>query len=229
MPAKDRSPTRHEWLVRLLGGVVAFWVWAAHRGNRWSRTGFEEVAEALAAGPVVIVLWHARLFMSAQHLSELRSFTILHDQAPAGRIAGACQRIYGMRAVTMGGRGPGAAANRAVIEGLRRGVPLALTADGPRGPAHICKAAPVDWARISGAPVFLYAAATTRQRRAKSWDSLLLPRLFGRGHAGFARWDRAVPKRASAEELEEIRQELEAALIAHQAGVDAKLGLPPGP
>jgi len=217
------------WLTGALARLLAGYIRLCHRTNRWTYEGFDEIARALETGPVIAVTWHSRLVMSPQHLSMLRPFTAVHDTSPAGRLAGACQARFGMEAVAMAKRGPVQAANRQALQNLRAGMPIALAADGPKGPAHHAKAAALGWARVSGVPIFVYAFGCTRGWRLSSWDRLLIPRLFGRGHASFARWESDIPRRAGSADIAALQTALSEALTAHQAAVDETLGMAPAP
>ena len=224
-----RRLERSDVLTRMLGGIVAAYAWICYRTIRWKWHGYEDLKSALAEGPVVLLVWHSRLMLCAPHLRVVPRFYTIHDEKPAGRLAGASQRYFGMRPIEMSTKGSNQTANREILKALKTGASVGLTVDGPRGPARVVKQAPLDWARISGAPVFLYAFSCTRQWRANSWDRLLVPRPFGRGCASVRRWDGAVPRRASEDEMAALRDRIGAALDAHQAEVDAAIGLPPGP
>lgn len=216
-------------LAGLLGRLAAGYVRACNRTVRWEKRGFDGIEAALADGPVILVMWHSRILMAPAHLEPLARFTTLRDPSPAGRVSGAMQARFGMAPVEMSAKASNQAASRAVLRRLRGGLSVGLTADGPLGPARVMKSAPLDWARVSGVPVFFYAFACTRARRLKTWDRMLLPRLFGRGHMAVARWDRDIPRQADAETLEALRLEMETALSAHQASVDEALGQDAGP
>ncbi len=224
-----RRLERSDTLAALLGGLAAGYVRLCQRTIRWETAGFDALSVALAEGPVIVVMWHSRLLLAPVQVGALAPFTTLRDPSPAGRLSAAMQTRLGMRPIEMAARGSNVGASRHVLRQLREGVSVGLTGDGPKGPARRLKLAPLDWARVSGAPVFLYAFSCTRQKRLNAWDAMLLPRPFGRGHAAVARWDADVPRRADADTMERLRGDLEAALTAHQARVDGALGLPPGP
>lgn len=221
----EQSQLLENLLARLVAGYVRLVGWTTH----WTREGFDELERAVAEGPVILVMWHSRLVMAAAHLEGVAVFSALRDPSPAGRLAGTMQSRFGMRPIGMATGASNRAASRAILKQLKEGVSIGLTGDGPKGPALKANAAPVDWARVTGAPVFFYAFSTTRQKRLKSWDQLLWPKLFGRGHVQVARWDVELPRRADDAEREALRKRLETDLSANQAATDTALGLPPGP
>ena len=103
---------------------------------------------------MVLLVWHSRLMLCAPHLRVVPRLYTIHDEKPAGRLAGASQWYFGMRPIEMSTKGSNQAANREILKALKTGASVGLTVDGPRGPARVVKQAPLDWARISGAPVF---------------------------------------------------------------------------
>jgi hypothetical protein len=80
-------------------------------------------------------------------------------------------------------------AARALLESARvisGGHDLAITPDGPRGPAKSFAAGPAIVAQRTGAPV-IGAAATARPAwRFKSWDSFMVPAPFARVHIAYS-------------------------------------------
>lgn len=206
---------RHPATAGGLGRGLAGWVRFCAAATRWERRGEEALAAALATGPVVLVLWHERLALAGVHWRpEWGPISALHTTRFAGRVAGAMQGRVGLSPIAMSSRGANLAASREVMRRLREGTSVALTADGPQGPARALKDAPLDWARATGRPVFVYAFAMTRQRRLPVWDRLVWPLPFGRGAAVWRPWRDDLPRRADAAATEGLRADLTATLNA---------------
>ena len=223
-----RRIERSETLAGLVGRLAAGYLRLCLRTIRWTEEGFGELRQAMAEGPVIVALWHSRILLGPAFLAPCGRVMSIGDPSPAGRVGGVVQARFGLHPVRMASGVSNRAASREVLRRLREGQSAALAADGPLGPAHEANAAPLDWARVAGATVFLFAFATTRQRRLDTWDRMLVPRPFGRGHARVARWEVDLPRRADAETLEALRRRLAEDLNAHQAETDAALGLSPG-
>ncbi len=68
----------------------------------------------------------------------------------------------------------------AMLEAMREGHDLALTVDGPRGPAGEVKAGAIFAASRSGCPVVPSALAYSREWRLNTWDRLRIPKPFSR-------------------------------------------------
>ena len=217
-------------VIRGVGGMAHAWLARCQRRTDWQVRGEEDLRAALARGPVLLVLRHSRLMLGPFHWPrDAADLSSLHDTSPIARIAGDTHRRCGLTPVAMSARLSNLAMSRMVMDRMRAGASIGITADGPLGPAGEINDPPLDWARITGAPVFFYAYSTEKQSRAKSWDKLLLPRPGGRGAVVFRAWEETMPRRADAAAREAARASLKAGLDATTAEADALLGLPPGP
>lgn len=207
----ERSPL----LIGLLARIMAGWLRLCDATTRWDRRGWDDLRAALARGPVVLILWHECSAYGMRHWpSHWGPITSLTDASPAGRVSGAVQARLGLRPIVMSARASNRAASREVMRRLAGGVSIGLTGDGPAGPARVLKDPGLDWARATGASVFLYAFACARQRRLGTWDRMIWPLPFTRGVAMFRRWDGSLPRRATTAEIEAARASAAAALTA---------------
>ena len=68
-----------------------------------------------------------------------------------------------------------------MLRWLKGGGGIAITPDGPRGPAEQLAEGAVMLAKVSKAPVLLVGLACRPVRRLKTWDQADLPLPFGRG------------------------------------------------
>lgn len=215
--------SRHPATIAIAAAPLALYLRLAALTGRWRVEGRGRLAAALREGPVVLVFWHERLVMGGAHWPfEVAPVAALHATGPIGRIAGRVQASFGVTAVAMAAGASGLATTRDVMRRLKAGRSVAVPADGPLGPARRVKDPAIDWARASGAPIFVYAWATRRERRLATWDRLALPRLFDKGSALFAAFDEPVPRRLDAEAREVLRAELTAALDRAVAEVEAR-------
>ena len=211
-------------LAWLLGGLVALWLRFCHATTRWDRRGDADITAALLTGPVVVILWHESVMMGVPHWSQ--SFgpaVILRDTSPAGRLSGAVQKHFGMQPFAMAPNAASISVLRDVLRLVKSGVTLGITADGPKGPVKVVKAAPLDWVKATGRPVFLYAFASSHSVRLGTWDRMVLPLPFGRGVSIYRAWDGTVPRRADAAMMTgiqaDIARQLDAALAEAEAAV----------
>jgi lysophospholipid acyltransferase (LPLAT)-like uncharacterized protein len=117
----------------------------------------------------------------------------------------------------------GAAEMRLVLKGLKDGVSIGISPDGPRGPARVAKVTPIQWARAAQVPVVVFTFAGSRYWAWKTWDRLHFPLPFGRLALVWREWERRVPERLSPSEAEALAAELGAFMDKVTAEADARV------
>lgn len=217
-----RRIEKSEFLAARLATLAGWYLAFCNRTTKWQIAGLDDLTAALQDGPVLLVMWHERSVMGALHWPvDVAPLSSLYDSSPIGRISGALQRRVGLHPIEMSRKRSNRAASRMVLKRVRDGVSIGMTGDGPLGPALQVNDATLEWARITGMPVFCYAFATTRGRRLKSWDRMLVPKPWGRGAYVFARFDRAVGRKPEPAELETLRQAIKKSLDQTKVDADA--------
>lgn len=223
-----RRIERSETLAALLATLAGSYLSWCQRTTKWQIEGLEPLKADLAKGPVLLVMWHGRSVMGALHWPVAAGpLSSLYDKSPIGRVSGALQRRVGLQAMEMSRKTANRAASREILKRVKAGVSIGMTGDGPLGPALVLKDAPLEWARVTGMPVYCYAFSTTRARRLSTWDSMLVPKLFGNGAYVFARCDIDLPRKADAAALDVARSQLQGALTAAAARADELAGVTP--
>lgn len=214
----------------ILSGLLATHLKFCLATTRWQTRGTDDLAEALKTGPVLLVLWHSRTMVAPIHWPhELANFTTLHDTSPVARLAGATQKWFGVTPIPMAAKAINTGGSRQILRNFKAGNSVGMAADGPRGPARKMKDAPLEWARITGAPVFFYAFSMRRHKQLSSWDRMMFPLPFTRGAYVYRRWQKDVPRRIEKSQRAGLRREMAAALDAVQIEADAMIGLEPRP
>jgi lysophospholipid acyltransferase (LPLAT)-like uncharacterized protein len=213
-------------VTAVLAGYIRF----AHRTSRWTRTGFEPMDDALRAGdPVIVALWHQRLMMSPYLFNvSLGKICTLTSSARAGRMAGQVQMRFGFGTIAMSSHKRHVALSREVLTRIRDGYSIGIATDGPRGPARVASTVPLVWARASGCRVFVVAFSARRVIELPTWDRMMLPAPFTRGVLMCREWEEEVPRKASEDEIEALRQKLESALDDITDAADDAVGRPSG-
>jgi lysophospholipid acyltransferase (LPLAT)-like uncharacterized protein len=190
------------WLVRLLGMTWRFRV-----------TEDDSVRRLRAAGqPIIFALWHGQLLpLLYRHRGE--GVVVLISEHSDGEIIARIATAFGFGTVR-GSTSRGAA--RALLElarVLEGGRDLAVTPDGPRGPAKSYAPGVLVVAQRTGAPVIGAVATTTSAWRLKSWDRFLIPKPFARVNVTYTDAQRidAPNARQAAAEADAMRQAMERA------------------
>lgn len=192
-----RLATAGVWLMRVLAKTWRIRV-----------THDEDVRRLRKAGqPIIFTLWHGQLLpLLYQHRGE--RVAILISEHSDGEIIARIAESLGYRTVR-GSTSRGAA--RALLELARvveEGWDLAITPDGPRGPAKSFAPGAVIVAQRTGALVIGAAASAKSRWNLRSWDRFLIPRPFA--SVRFAYSDAtpvmATNARDAAGEVERIRE-----------------------
>lgn len=172
-PAGER---RLRWLVRL--GVIV--VRALATTWRIRVIGDEGIrAERAAQRPVIIVLWHGQLLpLLYKHRGE--GVAILISEHRDGELIARIGAALGHRSVRGStSRGAGRALLGLVRE-VQAGRDIAITPDGPRGPAKTFAPGALVVAQRTGARIVPATAVAGSAWRLGSWDRFMIPRPFAR-------------------------------------------------
>lgn len=133
--------------------------------------------------PVAMVLWHNRLFLSAEIVRRYRQGRPMYALVSAsqdGAWLTAFFSLVGMRAARGSSSRLGREAAAALLEAMRAGHDVGITPDGPRGPCYEVKPGAAIVARRSGAPLLLIGGEFFAAWRLRSWDGFYVPAPFSR-------------------------------------------------
>jgi lysophospholipid acyltransferase (LPLAT)-like uncharacterized protein len=163
------------WLVRVLG-----------RTWRIRVTNDDAVRRLRAAKqPIVFSLWHGQILPLLYHHRGEGVVVMISEHADGELVAQVAERLG--FATVRGSTSRGAA--RALLQAVsvvRDGHDLAVTPDGPRGPAKSIAPGIAVLAQRTGAPVIGAAAHASAAWRLKSWDAFVIPRPFSRVHVAYS-------------------------------------------
>ena len=174
-------------LARILVAYLKF----ALGTTRWTLIGLEHLALP-DRRPSVLAFWHQRLaLIPALKTLARRSgvdpvVTVLTSRHRDGMLVSSVMEGFSLHVVNgstakAGQEKGGSAALRRLLDCLREGQVVALTPDGPRGPAGVPAPGLAQLAALSGAPVVPCAAQVAWRISLPSWDRMVLPLPFGRG------------------------------------------------
>jgi lysophospholipid acyltransferase (LPLAT)-like uncharacterized protein len=162
------------WLVRLLG-----WTWRV----RVSHDG--DLRQFLAEGrPFIFSLWHGNLLPLLYHHRH-DDVAILISEHGDGEIIARIAMSLGYRTVRGSSSRGAARALLGLVRELQAGHSLAITPDGPRGPAKSIAPGVIAVSQRACAPIVPIAAGARSAWRLKSWDAFLIPKPFARVHVAY--------------------------------------------
>ncbi|TVP42228.1 MAG: DUF374 domain-containing protein [Gemmatimonadales bacterium] len=164
-------------LLEVLGSGLLWFLGWSWRFDLHGREHFQSFREE--GRPVIFLFWHSRILPLA-HLHRNEGAVVLISRHRDGELIARLVERRGFRTVRGSSSRGGARGLRGLLRALREGSDLAITPDGPRGPARRLKAGPLLAAQRSGAPLILVGAGARRAWRVKSWDRFLVPWPFAR-------------------------------------------------
>ncbi|MDX8394360.1 MAG: lysophospholipid acyltransferase family protein [Mariprofundales bacterium] len=164
------------WLVpRLIVGIYYILAYTI----RWQCVGKPFAAQQ--EKHFLLSFWHARILMLPYAFRGWQGYMLISEHRDGSFISDAIN-ILGFKTVRGSSTRGGA---RAMLKMLRlvkqENCDLAITPDGPKGPAEQVSIGAINIAIRTGLPILPVCYATDRKIRAKSWDRFYLPYPFTRG------------------------------------------------
>jgi lysophospholipid acyltransferase (LPLAT)-like uncharacterized protein len=152
---------------------------------------YEDVAEPGAVPayhtppPLIYALWHRCLLACAWRFRNGNLHILVSRSFDGELIARTVERL-GFVAVRGSSSRDGAVGLRNLQRAYQEKNYIAITADGPRGPAQIAKPGVTQLAQLAGAPVGAIYIHPHRAWTLRSWDRFLIPKPFSRVTVGWA-------------------------------------------
>jgi lysophospholipid acyltransferase (LPLAT)-like uncharacterized protein len=179
--AEDKLPPRitlaavaGAWFLRALGATWRFRARHAH-----------ELAQFRAdKHPVIFALWHGHL-LPLLYFHRGEDIAILISEHGDGEIIARIAHSLGYRTVRGSSSRGAARALLTLVREVDDGHDLAITPDGPRGPAKSVAPGTTVVARRGGAAIIPIAAHASSAWRLGSWDSFMIPKPFARVTVGY--------------------------------------------
>jgi lysophospholipid acyltransferase (LPLAT)-like uncharacterized protein len=221
---KTMKQFRRRLAAYLAGSIGSYllhgFICLIYRTMRITHVGKEIVPEFIARGEGFIgTFWHGRMLL-IPFLYPGRAMHVLISIHRDGEIIANVMKLFGFGLVRGSSKKGGTAALREMLQLLKENKDLAITPDGPKGPAEVLKPGIAEVARLSGKAVIPVTFSASPCFRATSWDRFMIPYPFSRGvlYVGEpVRYEKG-------EEMEAFRLRLETALRDVTARADAMVG-----
>jgi len=163
-----------------MNALASFGMVAAFRGlaATWRfQVDGREHHDLAARGPFVYALWHHAL-LPLLWWHRHRGITLLVSRHRDGELLAAPATRLGYRLARGSSTRGGAGGLRALLRDLESGGVVAVTPDGPAGPARQVKPGVLRAAAAAGVPILPVTAVASPAWRLRTWDRLLVPRPF---------------------------------------------------
>ena len=164
-----------------LGGAIARWV-VSLLGLTWRVhvDGSEHLQELRRHHrPFAFALWHRHLLPLVWYHRGDPTSLVVSEHHNGGYLARAA-RGWGYRLIRGSSTRGGVWALRRMLRVLQGGGEIAVTPDGPRGPAGVVKPGVVAAIQMAEAAIVPVAAAASSCWKLRSWDGFSIPKPFAR-------------------------------------------------
>jgi lysophospholipid acyltransferase (LPLAT)-like uncharacterized protein len=192
---------------------------ALHATLRVRHLHVERIEELNRSGRnYMLAFWHCYLLLMVfcRHRKPIMVMISRHKDGEF--IATTMERFGVLSARGSSSRGGGAAL-REMMEAAQRGENIAITPDGPRGPARIAQAGVVLGAQRAGVPIIPVALISEKKRHLRSWDKFEIPKPFSRAMFVYGETI-TVPESAGEDEVEHWRKVIEDAMNSLSDGAE---------
>ena len=210
-----RSPISNAFVGWAIGSIIALLMITI----RWQVVDKKKSDQFMANQKgIVMVFWHERVMGMPWLWPSTYRLHALQSPHPDGRMMSHAIGCFGVKTIW-------GSSNRSPLSGLRglkrvldKGDSVAITPDGPRGPARQCALGPVAIAQMAKKPIVPMCWAVDRYWRATGWDRLIIPKPFARGR--FIIGNPIYLNNIGKDQLETARQQLEDELNAQANAID---------
>ena len=159
-----------KWIVLLL-----------YNTNKWNIEGENNYQDLLRNNnSVIISIWHGRVLNFVKQLANNQFYALAGTHNDAEIISRICLDT-GWKVIRGSSSDKGKEAFEDIVEALKiPGSLVAMTPDGPKGPAKIPKAGVIKAAQNTGGAIIPAASHCTKHWGFKNWDTFYIPKPFGR-------------------------------------------------
>ncbi|MCP4454397.1 MAG: lysophospholipid acyltransferase family protein [Planctomycetes bacterium] len=218
---------KHKLATRIFALCVHGFLELLYRTCRLSTTNLKAIEKREAQGRNIFAFWHGRMLYPIYYY--MRTITtakaaILISQSKDGDYGEALvKRLRGTCIRGSSSRGGFKALND-LSNLLAKDYNLALTPDGPRGPAYHAQVGILKLAQYSQATIIPTTYNASRKITLNSWDRFIIPLPFCRVHLAFGD-PVTIPQESNKKEVEAFRRSLEEVLLRLDRECEKALGL----
>jgi hypothetical protein len=202
MSLKDKF---YIFLISILGSVIIMLLGKSLKIEWVGEENLKEIRQR--KGKVLYAFWHGRMLILA-YTHRGQKNQVLSSRHRDGQTSARIIQRLGFGTVWGSTTHGGVEALLQMVNKVREGYDIAITPDGPKGPAFKAQPGAVFVARKSGVPIIPITNSAQRRWAFKSWDGFIIPKPFSRAVI-FIGKPIYVPAELSKEELDLKSKELE--------------------
>ena len=138
---------------------------------------YREIGNKPLDPPFIFVLWHSRILALLPVYKEKGVVLLVSRHRDGGYLTDLAEG-WGYRSVRGSTQRGGEVGLLGIVRALEAGAIVAMTPDGPRGPAERVQPGAVAAAQHAGVPIIPAGARVTSAWRLRSWDRMHVPKPF---------------------------------------------------
>tara|TARA_Y100000768_G_scaffold386097_1_gene373686 strand:- start:3399 stop:4028 length:630 start_codon:yes stop_codon:yes gene_type:complete len=151
--------------------------------SSWKYHGVENFRRLIGSNqPVLICVWHGFFIFPMNFLKNYYKETkIVSSTHPDSMVLAKVLNDYGFSLI----KGSSTRGSKNVIKEMMRGLKdsnsiIAITNDGPKGPARIAKGGAISLAKKFNAKLVFISGRSSNYIKLKTWDSFIMPKPFSK-------------------------------------------------
>ena len=149
--------------------------------NKISIKGEKNFIKLIKSGqPVMLCVWHGRLLFPSWYARFHTKLHIISSRHPDSEILAHILKSWGYELIRGSTQKEGMRVIREMTTIFKKGGIIAVTNDGPKGPAKIAKSGSFGLALKHNVNIITVTGSATKFWELKSWDKSLLPKPFGK-------------------------------------------------
>lgn len=177
------------FIFNFLVGLIYLYIRLAYLTIRWD-IRFPEgmtVDDYKQYHGALFAVWHNRLSYAIKFFAPFPPIKALASPHSDGKIIGKIVNLFGFEIVEGSTFRGATTAIRAILGELKSGCNIVITPDGPRGPVGEINSAMVKIASKYDKPLIAASVEVNRSFRLKSWDRMMIPKLFSKVTVNFSK------------------------------------------
>jgi lysophospholipid acyltransferase (LPLAT)-like uncharacterized protein len=160
--------------------------------------------------PYMLAFWHCYILLMV-FSRHRKPISVMISRNKDGEYIATTMERFGVKSTRGSSSRGGAAALQELIDLAAAGENIAITPDGPRGPARVAQVGVVIGASRAGTPIIPVAVISERKKQLSSWDRFEIPKPFSRAMYVYGE-PIEVPPGIEGDDLESWRAKIERAM-----------------
>jgi hypothetical protein len=181
----DNNQRRRDWKLSITVRLGALVIRALASTWRYRITNADAIRGLRAhQQPFIFAFWHGTM-LPLVWLHRGEGVAVVISEHRDGEIIARIVEQFGFRTIRGSTTRGAARALLGIVRELENGSEVAVTPDGPRGPARKFASGALVAAQRVGVPIVGIGVAASRAWRLKSWDAFMIPKPFSRVHVAY--------------------------------------------